>query len=34
MVAFYLMWIGAGKMTLKEVPPKWHDEVERKLKKA
>lgn len=31
MVAFYIMRISAGKMTLEEVPPKWHDEVEEKL---
>jgi hypothetical protein len=32
MVAFYLMRITDGKMTVEEVPPKWHDEVEEKLK--
>lgn len=34
MVAFYLMRINAEKMTLEEVPSKWHDEVEEKLKEA
>jgi hypothetical protein len=32
MVDFYLMRITGGKMTVEEVPPKWHDEVEEKLK--
>lgn len=32
MVAFYLMRINDGKMTLEEVPPKWHDEVSEKIK--
>lgn len=32
MVTFYLMRIAAGKMTLEEVPPRWHDEVAEKLK--
>ena len=32
MVAFYLMRIRTGKMTLEEVPPRWHDEVAEKLK--
>ena len=32
MVAFYLMRINAGKMTLEEVPPRWHDDVAEKLK--
>ena len=31
MVVFYLMRINAEKMTLEEVPPKWHDEVAEKL---
>lgn len=31
MVAFYILRISDGKMTLEEVPPKWHDEVEEKL---
>jgi len=31
MVAFYLMRIKAEKMTLEEVPLKWHDEVAEKL---
>lgn len=34
MIAFYLMRINAGKMTIEEVPPKWNDEVKEKLKKA
>lgn len=34
MVAFYLMRIEAGKMSLEEVPPRWNDEVSEKLKKA
>lgn len=34
MVAFYLMRISAGKMTVDEVPFKWNDEVREKLKKA
>lgn len=34
MIAFYLMRINAGKMTVEEVPPKWNDEVNEKLKKA
>ena len=32
MVAFYLMRIADRKMTLEEVPPKWHDEVSEKIK--
>ena len=32
MVAFYLMRIKAGKMTLEDVPPRWHDEVAEKLR--
>jgi len=31
MVTFYLMRIADGKMTLEEVPPKWHDEVAEKI---
>lgn len=27
MAAIYVRWIKAGKMTLEEVPPRWHDEV-------
>ena len=34
MVAFYIMRISTGKMTLEEVPPKWNDEVGEKLKEA
>lgn len=34
MVAFYLMRIEAGKMSLEEVPPRWNDEVSEKIKKA
>lgn len=32
MVEFYLMRIGAGKLTLGQVPPRWHDEVSERLK--
>ena len=32
MVAFYVKRIRAGKMTLEEVPPRWHDAVEEALK--
>lgn len=31
MVAFYVKRIKAGKMTLEEVPPRWHDAVEAAL---
>ena len=31
MVAFYVKRIRAGKMTLDEVPPRWHDAVEAAL---
>ena len=31
MVAFYVKRIRAGKMTLEEVPPRWHDAVEAAL---
>jgi hypothetical protein len=34
MIAFYLMRINAGKMTIEEVPPKWNEEVRGKLTKA
>ena len=34
MIAFYLMRINAGKMTVEEVPSKWNDEVREKLMKA
>lgn len=27
MVAIYVRWIKAGKMTLEDVPARWHDEV-------
>jgi hypothetical protein len=33
MVAFYVKRIRAGKMTLEEVPPRWHDAVEAELNK-
>jgi hypothetical protein len=33
MVAFYLMRIRAGKMTVDEVPPKWNAEVRELLNK-
>lgn len=32
MVAFYVRRIKAGKMTLDEVPARWHDAVEEALK--
>lgn len=32
MVTFYLMRIAAGKLTLEDIPAKWHDEVGEKLK--
>ena len=32
MLAFYVKRIKAGKMTLEEVPPRWHDAVEEALK--
>lgn len=34
MIAFYLMRLAVEKMTLEEVPQKWHDEVAAKLKEA
>lgn len=33
MVAFYLMRIKAGKMTLNQVPPKWYDKVDSQFSK-
>ena len=33
MVNFYVKRIRAGKMTLNEVPAKWHDAVEAELNK-
>lgn len=32
MVAFYVMQIQRGKMQLEDVPEKWRDEVESKMK--
>lgn len=32
MAAIYARWIKAGKMTLDDVPEKWHDQVEDLLK--
>ena len=31
MVAIYVRWIQAGRMTIEDVPEKWRDEVARKL---
>lgn len=31
MVAIYVRWIKAGKMTLEDVPVRWHDEVAEAL---
>jgi hypothetical protein len=31
MVAFYVKRIREGKMTLDQVPPRWHDAVEEAL---
>jgi len=31
MVAIYVRWIRAGRMTLEEVPARWRDEVEALL---
>ena len=31
MVAIYVRWIKAGKMTLADVPEKWREEVEKSL---
>lgn len=33
MVALYVKVIGEGKMTLKQVPPRWYDVVAAELKK-
>lgn len=32
MVKFYVNRIRAGKMTLEQVPPRWHDAVEEALR--
>ena len=32
MAAIYARWIKAGKMTLEDVPEKWHDQVAALLK--
>ena len=34
MAAIYARWIKAGKMTLDDVPEKWHDQVEDLLKEG
>lgn len=34
MVAFYVMRISSGKMSLKEVPARWRDAVAEKLGKV
>jgi hypothetical protein len=31
MVAIYIRWIKAGRMTIDEVPLKWREEVEKTL---
>lgn len=31
MVAIYVRWINAGKMTLADVPEKWREEVRKEL---
>lgn len=31
MVAFFIMWIKKGHMTVKEVPALWSEEVKRKM---
>lgn len=31
MVVWYIYMIERGKMTLEDVPPRWHDEVAAKL---
>lgn len=31
MVAIYIRWIKAGRMTLNDVPQKWYEEVKKKL---
>lgn len=33
MVNFYVRRIEQGKMTLDEVPPRWHDAVEEELRR-
>ena len=32
MIKWYLLQINMGRMTLEEVPPRWHDAVEKALK--
>ena len=32
MVAIYVRWIQAGRMTLEDVPEKWRDEVAGKIR--
>ena len=32
MASIYARWIKAGKMTLEDVPEKWHDQVAALLK--
>lgn len=34
MVNIYVRWIKQGKLTLEEVPERWRDEVERKLREG
>ena len=31
MIRFYVLQIKLGKITLNDVPEKWHDEVEKQL---
>lgn len=31
MVAIYVRWIRAGRMTIEDVPEKWREEVREKL---
>ena len=31
MVAIYVRWIQAGRMTIEDVPEKWRDEVRKAL---
>lgn len=31
MIAIYIRWIKAGKITLEDVPAKWKEQVEEKL---
>ena len=33
MVAFFIMWIEKGNMTIDEVPAHWYDEVKMKMEK-